>query len=63
MVFLLILEYIWCIDANIMKKNSVSLIEIIYIGQADNICDRHKNHEKNDLFKSQLLVGEELCFS
>lgn len=45
------------------QKDSVSLIEIIYIGQADNICDRHKNHEKYDLFKSQLLVGEELCFS
>ena len=36
---------------------------ILYIGQAENIHDRHINHEKEELFKSQLLSGEEICIS
>ena len=43
--------------------DTVSLIEIIYIGQAENIRDRHKNHEKLELFKTQLKSEEELCYS
>ena len=46
-----------------VETNSVSLIDIIYIGQADNIHDRHLNHEKYEEFKAQLDKGEELCFS
>ena len=44
-------------------NNAVSLIEIIYIGQSDNIHDRLVEHEKYEAFKSRLLLGEELCFS
>ena len=44
-------------------SNSVSLIEIIYIGQAENIHGRHLNHEKYSQFQSLLQSGEELCFT
>ena len=46
-----------------LESNSVLLIEIIYIGQADNIHDRHLNHEKYSSFLSLLQEGEELCFT
>lgn len=46
-----------------VETNSVSLIDIIYIGKADNIHDRHLNHEKYEDFKTQLDEGEELCYS
>lgn len=45
------------------QNDTVTLIDIIYIGQAENIHDRHAQHEKEELFKSQLLPGEELCIS
>lgn len=44
-------------------NDTVSLIDIIYIGQATNIHDRLCTHEKYDLFKSKLQVGEDLCYS
>lgn len=47
----------------IIQTNTVSLIDIIYIGQAENIHDRHLNHEKYEDFKNMLQEGEELCFS
>lgn len=46
-----------------VQNDTVNLIEIIYIGQAENIHDRHIRHEKEQIFKSQLQEGEELCFS
>lgn len=45
------------------QNDTVSLVEIIYIGKTDNIHDRHKKHEKYDLFVSQLREHEELCYS
>lgn len=45
------------------QNDSVSLVEIIYIGKTDNIHDRHIKHEKYDLFVSQLREHEELCYS
>lgn len=45
------------------QNDTVTLIDIIYIGQAENIHDRHINHEKEELFKNQLLPGEEICIS
>lgn len=45
------------------QNDTVFLLEIIYIGQAENIHERHINHEKHELFKSKLQVGEELCYS
>lgn len=43
--------------------NRVVLNDIIYIGQADNIHDRHQHHEKYDAFCKSLKAGEELCYS
>lgn len=43
--------------------DKVKLIEIIYIGQADDIRKRHANHDKLTSFKSLLQPGEELCYS
>lgn len=45
------------------QTNTVELVDIIYIGQADNIHDRHINHEKYSDFTSLLLEGQELCYS
>ena len=45
------------------QNDTVSLVEIIYIGKTDNIHDRHIKHEKYDLFVSQLREHEELCYS
>lgn len=43
--------------------DKVTLLEIIYIGQAENINERHKNHEKLSMFQGELKNGEELCYS
>lgn len=45
------------------KTDRVLLNEIIYIGQANNIRERHQKHEKYDEFCSRLKTGEELCYS
>lgn len=45
------------------QSNTVFLNDIIYIGQSEDIHERHLNHEKYEMFKSELLVGEELCYS
>ena len=45
------------------QNDRVSLVEIIYIGQTDNIRGRLINHEKYELFLSQLIEQEELCYS
>lgn len=44
-------------------NDTVSLIDIIYIGQAENIHDRHEQHDKYNDFLSQLSEGQELCYS
>jgi hypothetical protein len=44
-------------------SNTIGLIEIIYIGQSDNVHDRIMNHEKRNLFEEKLLEGEELVYS
>lgn len=43
--------------------DKVTLHEIIYIGQAENINERHKKHEKLPLFQKELKEGEELCYT
>lgn len=45
------------------KADRVVLKDIIYIGKAENIHDRHQCHEKLPLFKTQLREDEELCYS
>ena len=44
-------------------SDTVTLKEIIYIGQANNIRERIANHDKNELFNQKLQDGEELCYS
>lgn len=43
--------------------DKVTLHEIIYIGQAVDVNDRHKKHDKLSLFQSELKEGEELCYT
>ena len=47
------------------KENSVSDLFLLYIGESENIYDRHKdnNHEHYDDFCSYLSEGETLCYS
>lgn len=47
----------------IPSTDRVALYEIIYIGQAENIHDRHLKHEKYEDFIIRLKKGEELCYS
>lgn len=37
--------------------------EIIYIGQAENIRERHKNHEKRDQFLAKRRMNEVIFYS
>lgn len=45
------------------QTDTVTLLDIIYIGQAENIHDRHIKHEKYSNFLSQLTEGQELCYA
>lgn len=44
-------------------NDGVSLKELLYIGQAENLYERISNHDKKDLFKKQCKEGETLCYS
>lgn len=44
-------------------NDGVSLKELLYIGQAENLYERISNHDKKDLFKKQCKEGEILCYS
>lgn len=44
-------------------SDTVGLIDIIYIGQSENVRDRVATHEKHDAFVRQLQHGEELCYA
>lgn len=46
-----------------VKERTVTLKRLIYIGTAENIHDRIKDHEKYEDWKRYLKLGEELCFS
>lgn len=45
--------------------DKVVLIEMLYIGQADNLQERHENHEKREVFLKECASskGEILCYS
>ena len=45
------------------QTNTFTCKEIIYIGQADDINDRHKNHEKHDVFLGECKQGEVVFYS
>lgn len=45
------------------QAQTVSLNKLIYIGEADKVCDRIANHEKYSDWKKHVRSGNELCFS
>ena len=46
-----------------LQSKTVDIKELLYIGQAENLFNRMKNHEKIPSWKSELLIGEKLCYS
>lgn len=46
-----------------INEHNFTCKEIIYIGQADNINDRHKNHEKHEAFLGTCCKGEIVFYS
>lgn len=50
-----------CLRDDIQKK--VTLHRLLYIGQSENIKERHNNHNHQEKFESQLQSGESLCYS
>ena len=44
-------------------EDTVSLITLIYIGEADNVRERIANHEKYQDWLKHVRNGNELCFS
>ena len=45
------------------RDQTVSLRELMYIGESGDIRDRVANHDKHDAWKRRLRAGETLCFS
>lgn len=43
--------------------NAVVLNELLYIGQAENVCERHRHHENLLEWERCLLAGEKLCYT
>lgn len=53
---------VYCCTYN-EHSQTVSLRDLIYIGQAINIHDRICNHDRYADFRRQLKQGEQLCYS
>lgn len=56
---------IYCVyecTRNIAEK-TVAIHKLIYIGEADDVCDRLASHEKYELWVKHVRRGNELCFS
>jgi excinuclease UvrABC nuclease subunit len=47
----------------IKETNRLSLIEIIYIGQAKDLNERLNKHDRHDDFMQSCHDGEELCYA
>ena len=56
---------VYCVyECKYNKDNdSVSLLKLIYIGEADNVQERIANHEKYQDWLKHVRFGNELCFS
>lgn len=56
---------VYCVYRCIFNQESstVSLRELIYIGQAENLNERLNNHNRYDDFVRQCQQNEELCYS
>lgn len=44
-------------------EKTVKLLELIYIGQAENIRDRIKNHDKQAEFQSECKQNQTICYA
>lgn len=49
--------------AHNIAARTVSLQNLIYIGEAGNVRDRIKGHEKWPDWRRHLLIGQQLCFN
>lgn len=47
----------------VQTEDGVTLKEILYIGQSDNVHDRINTHDKKGLFQSECKDGETVCYS
>lgn len=47
----------------ILAEEGVTLKEILYIGQADNLYDCLNNHDNIELFRRECRKDEKVCFS
>ncbi len=54
---------IYCVYACTNHPNEVRIRKLLYIGESDNICERVKGHERWDDWRSELQLGEVLCFN
>lgn len=55
---------VYCVYACTSNPNkTVSIRKLIYIGEASNVRERLREHEKYADWKSHLKPGETLCFS
>ena len=56
---------IYCVYRSVYSQSSdtVSLKELLYIGESANMRDRVADHEKEPDWKKHLVHGETLCFS
>jgi hypothetical protein len=56
---------VYCVYActHNVVNNTVSLHELLYIGESDKVCDRIRNHEMKTEWKSRVPPSEELCYS
>ncbi|OQS45854.1 hypothetical protein B0T49_20840 [Chromobacterium violaceum] len=56
---------IYCVYRGVYNKdkNTVSLQQLIYIGESVDVRDRLANHEKLGEWSKYLKKGEELCYS
>lgn len=56
---------IYCVYACTYNQTAktVSLRELVYIGESDNVHERLSNHEKLPDWKRRLKAGETLCYS
>lgn len=45
------------------SKDTVTLRELIYVGESENVRDRLANHERLPDWQKRLKVGETLCYS
>ncbi len=56
---------IYCVYSCVFNESekTVSIKNLIYIGESENVNERIKNHEKFSEWKKYLKAGEVLCFS